>query len=144
MCKYYKEFPVHKLQELMLFECQYSSKWSTDSVPCLSKFKWLLWQRPKLSIPSCGTKRGPKWLNDTEKENKSGRLILPNLKTYCKATVIKIEWNSHKDKHKDPWYRIEVYKWIQTSTSNWFLTKVPWPFNKETTVSSTNGAGTPG
>ena len=73
----------------------------------LSKFKRLLWQRPKLSIPSCGTKRGPKWLNDTEKENKSGRLVLPNLKTYCKDTIIKIEWNSHKDKHKDPWYRIE-------------------------------------
>ena len=52
-----------------------------------------------------GTESGPEQLKNIEKESKAGGLILPNFKTYYKATVIKIEWYRHKD--KDQWYRIE-------------------------------------
>lgn len=51
-------------------------------------------------------------------ENKSGRLILSNFKTYCRATVIRTERNRHTDKQKDPWDRTESVEMNPASTSN--------------------------
>ena len=38
-------------------------------------------------------------LKSLEKENKAGRFILLNLKTYYKSIVIQVAWHWYEDKH---------------------------------------------
>lgn len=45
--------------------------------------------------------------NNLEKENKAGRLRVPKFKTDYKATLIKIAWSWHKDRHGDEGTRVE-------------------------------------
>lgn len=42
-----------------------------------------------------------------KKNDKVGRLTLPNLKTYYKDTVINTVWHWQKSRHTDHWNRVE-------------------------------------
>ena len=44
--------------------------------------------------------------NNFEKNDKVGRISVPDFRTYCKATVIKTMWCQWRDEGLDQWNRI--------------------------------------
>lgn len=79
-----------------------------------------------------------------EEKNKVGGLVLPNFKTYYKATVFKTVWYHQKNRHIDHRAEVRAQKYSHINRVNCFLTKEQRQYNGKKNVFSTHGAGTTG
>ena len=78
------------------------------------------------------------------KKNGTGGINLSDFRLYYKATVMKIVWYWHKNKHIGQWSKIERPQINHAPMGNLFLTKEAKIYNREKTASSINDAGKTG
>jgi hypothetical protein len=78
------------------------------------------------------------YVNQLSKKNKAGGITCPDLKEYCKATLVKTVWHCHENRHIDRWNRTESPELNLYLCSQPIIERPQRRHNGET-VSSING-----
>ena len=83
---------VHRLEDSVLSRCQFFPTWFVDSMQYQSKLQCYIVDINKLSLKFIFRDKRSRLFEIILKENKTGGLTLPDLKTYHKTLVIKTVW----------------------------------------------------
>lgn len=123
-CSWIERFSITRMplvssliSESMHSQSEYPASSSVDIDELILKWIW--------------KSKGPGVARRVLRKRETGGLLVPNFKSYCKATAAKTVWYWQKERHRVNGTGPGVQAQTHTDTAGWFLTEVQRVFNGE-------------